>query len=347
MSSLWEKAFSTYQAVVASTDPRVKGWPLMGSPMTMLSIIAGYIYFVKVWGPNWMKGREPFQIKPVLIAYNLIMVALSTFFFILGGSYTYLGPYNWFCQPTSYATDPDSMAVTTLGWWYLLTKMAEFLDTVFFVLTKKFAHISLLHVVHHSTVAWIVWMGVNLGAGGQNAFFPFINCFVHIVMYTYYFLAALGPKVRKYLWWKRYLTQFQMAQFIVGFVHAAIPVFYDCGFPPYFAYILMGQAVMLFFMFRNFYNKTYQGFSYGMQHAAAKRSRQDSRHNGFRRHASQAGLILNRRRTTGSFPTGTGLRQRRPPLNAWWAHHRQTQDNEATQGCHKDCRLFSLGAASE
>ena len=32
-------------------------------------------------------------------------------------------------------------------------------------------------------------------------------------MYSYYFLASLGPRVRPYLWWKRYLTQLQLAQF--------------------------------------------------------------------------------------------------------------------------------------
>ncbi|CAN7998939.1 unnamed protein product [Ixodes hexagonus] len=273
MAAAFDKVVSSYQSVIAATDPRVKTWPLMGSPMTMLSIIAGYVYFVKVWGPNWMKGREPFQLKRVLVAYNLIMVVLSTFFFLAGGQHTYLGDYNWFCQPVNYGTDDNSMAVTRLGWWYLLLKMVEFLDTVFFVLTKKFSHISLLHVVHHSTVAWTVWMGVNFGAGGQNAFFPFINCFVHMVMYTYYCLAAMGPEVRKYLWWKRYLTQFQMVQFVVGFVHAAVPVFYDCGFPPYFAYILMGEAVLLFFMFKNFYDRAYKAAAAAK--AAANKSSQE------------------------------------------------------------------------
>lgn len=37
-----------------------------------------------------------------------------------------------------------------------------------------------------------------------------INSFVHVVMYTYYFLAALGPQMQKYLWWKRYLTRIQI-----------------------------------------------------------------------------------------------------------------------------------------
>ena len=35
---------------------------------------------------------------------------------------------------------------------------------------------------------------------------------------SYYCLAALGPKVRKYLWWKRYLTILQMVSlFVEGF----------------------------------------------------------------------------------------------------------------------------------
>ncbi len=38
----------------------------------------------------------------------------------------------------------------------------------------------------------------------------FLNSFVHVVMYTYYALSAMGPKVQKYLWWKKYLTQFQL-----------------------------------------------------------------------------------------------------------------------------------------
>ena len=39
-----------------------------------------------------------------------------------------------------------------------------------------------------------------------------INSFVHIIMYTYYLLSALGPTVQKYLWWKKYLTTLQMVR---------------------------------------------------------------------------------------------------------------------------------------
>ena len=37
-----------------------------------------------------------------------------------------------------------------------------------------------------------------------------LNSFIHVLMYTYYGLAGLGPHMQKYLWWKRYLTRIQL-----------------------------------------------------------------------------------------------------------------------------------------
>lgn len=46
--------------------------------------------------------------------------------------------------------------------------------------------------------------------GGHSTFFALLNTFVHIVMYFYYMVAAMGPEFQKYIWWKKYLTTFQM-----------------------------------------------------------------------------------------------------------------------------------------
>ena len=37
-----------------------------------------------------------------------------------------------------------------------------------------------------------------------------INCLIHIIMYSYYALSALGPWIRPYLWWKRHITHLQL-----------------------------------------------------------------------------------------------------------------------------------------
>lgn len=52
-----------------------------------------------------------------------------------------------------------------------------------------------------------------LSLGGHSTFFALLNTFVHIVMYFYYMVAAMGPKYQKYIWWKKYLTAFQMVSY--------------------------------------------------------------------------------------------------------------------------------------
>lgn len=54
-----------------------------------------------------------------------------------------------------------------------------------------------------------------------TAFLPaMVNSFIHVLMYSYYGLSALGPAVSKYLWWKKYLTILQLVSFdffLLGF----------------------------------------------------------------------------------------------------------------------------------
>ena len=45
--------------------------------------------------------------------------------------------------------------------------------------------------------------------GGNSVGFALLNSATHVVTYIYYMLAALGPQMKKYLWWKQYLTTLQ------------------------------------------------------------------------------------------------------------------------------------------
>ena len=38
----------------------------------------------------------------------------------------------------------------------------------------------------------------------------FLNSVVHVIMYFYYMVAAMGPKYQKYIWWKKYMTWIQL-----------------------------------------------------------------------------------------------------------------------------------------
>lgn len=126
------------------------------------------------------------------------------------------------------------------------------------MLRKKHNQISTLHVVHHSVVPISVWIGLKFYCGGGNTLFPFLNTGVHCVMYLYYGLAALGPHMQKYLWWKKYLTTLQLAQFALIMILDLHIVITGCAFPKSFLFLNMFHAVLFFYMFLTFYQKSYK-----------------------------------------------------------------------------------------
>lgn len=55
------------------------------------------------------------------------------------------------CAEVDTSTDPDGegMRMARVTWIYFMLKFVEFLDTVFFILRRKFGHVSALQVIHH------------------------------------------------------------------------------------------------------------------------------------------------------------------------------------------------------
>ncbi|XP_025205782.1 elongation of very long chain fatty acids protein AAEL008004-like [Melanaphis sacchari] len=205
-----------------------------------------------------MANRKPMELRNVLIAYNLFQVIFSSWlFYELGISGWLTGRYNFRCEPVDYSNDPMTLRMVNICWWYYFSKFTEFMDTIFFVLRKKDRHISTLHVIHHGVMPMSVWFGVKFTPGGHSTFFGLLNTFVHIIMYAYYLLAALGPNVQKYLWWKKYLTTLQMMQFLAIMLHAFQLLFIDCNYPKAFVWWIGMHAVMFFFLFKEFYKQQY------------------------------------------------------------------------------------------
>lgn len=46
----------------------------------------------------------------------------------------------------------------------------------------------------------------------MGSFHAMINSSVHVVMYLYYGLSALGPVAQPYLWWKKHMTAIQLVR---------------------------------------------------------------------------------------------------------------------------------------
>jgi elongation of very long chain fatty acids protein 1/elongation of very long chain fatty acids protein 7 len=79
-------------------------------------------------------------------------------------------------------------------------------------------------------------------------------------MYGYYFLAALGPHMRPYLWWKKYLTTFQMVQFVCIFLKSLVVVLgvVNCAYPWQFSFLNLLLVTLMFGLFAEFYVQEYR-----------------------------------------------------------------------------------------
>ncbi|KAL3200666.1 hypothetical protein MRX96_012946 [Rhipicephalus microplus] len=199
--------------IVRMGDPRTRDYPLVTNPLFVFPMVAFYLYFVKVAGPRWMKDKKPFgrrQPRPCVQPVH-------------GGNVD---------QGITGYMDDEMRAYYKQGWVFTAVRYADLLDTVFFVLRKKFTHISHLHVIHHTLVTINVWFYTLFAPEGQPALGLALNVAVHVVMYSYYFLTTLGPKVRKYLWWKKYLTAVQIVQFVIMIIHFSIPLTIRVVTPP-------------------------------------------------------------------------------------------------------------------
>ena len=56
-------------------DERVIHFYLMnGGPSKVLLIVCIYLLFVKLIGPKFMKNRAPFNLRPIILIYNSLLV---------------------------------------------------------------------------------------------------------------------------------------------------------------------------------------------------------------------------------------------------------------------------------
>ncbi|XP_017462544.1 PREDICTED: elongation of very long chain fatty acids protein 7-like [Rhagoletis zephyria] len=235
-----------------------------------------YLYFALSLGPWLMRNRKPFEnLKPVMLFYNFTMALLNAYFVFLVLLHCEYGQrfVDW-KYPDRNNNSPKAMYELNMGWYYWITKFFDLLDTVFFVLRKKHeTHLGFLHLYHHTVVPIFGYLCLKHNAVmPATGLFCLINGTIHVIMYSYYGLCLLGPSVRKYLWWKKYITQMQIGQFVFGIFYGIIMVFKQEGYPQFWFWFGMTQPFFFFRLFYNFYKKSYDEKNAAAAKAAASKA---------------------------------------------------------------------------
>ncbi|XP_067636259.1 very long chain fatty acid elongase F-like [Eurosta solidaginis] len=240
-------------------DLRLSTWPLLGAPWPMFTILAVYLFVIKKWGPKLMENQKPLNVKSAMQIYNLIQVALNAYIFTASLRNSYLKPYfHLSCQPYDPKDDsPEMMALAMPAYLYYVSKYMDLIDTIFFLLRKKYRQISFLHVYHHTIMVYGVWNYCTLNYASHFTFTGIINSFVHVCMYSYYFLATKIPN-EQIAPWKRRLTLLQIVQFCTLTLQLSLPIVNNwCGLDLFWVWVAFLQNFFILILFCDFYYKTY------------------------------------------------------------------------------------------
>uniref|UniRef100_A0A2K5SI07 Elongation of very long chain fatty acids protein n=1 Tax=Cebus imitator TaxID=2715852 RepID=A0A2K5SI07_CEBIM len=164
----FDASLSTYfKALLGPRDTRVKGWFLLDNYIP--TFICSVIYLLIVWlGPKYMRNKQPFSCRGILVVYNLGLTLLSLYMFCELVTGVWEGKYNFFCQGTRTAGESDMKIIRVL-WWYYFSKLIEFMDTFFFILRKNNHQITVLHVYHHASMLNIWWFVMNWVPCGHSS----------------------------------------------------------------------------------------------------------------------------------------------------------------------------------
>ncbi|KAL6427790.1 hypothetical protein ACFW04_008309 [Cataglyphis niger] len=238
---------------------RVVDLPLVQSSYYVPFIIFAYLYLVLECGPRFMKNRQPYSLTTFIRLYNLIQIVANTwliYYFIDAGLFTnsYL-----ICRELDYSFNYTPLRLTRGIWYYFLLKILDYVETGIFVLRKKNNQITGLHLYHHVSTLTLTWLGLRYYAISAISLSCTINSFIHMLMYTYYFLATYGPNVQKAIAsFKQWITRAQMAQFVILIVYVSQNFLPACHVVSHWIVLLyIGNLIINFCLFYNFYQKTY------------------------------------------------------------------------------------------
>lgn len=219
-----------------------------------------------------MQNRKPFNLTAIIRIYNVFQVVACIWFVFQAHGMGVRLSYTWQCV---HKKIPVTDTCFNIGWYYMLLRLLELVETVFFVLRKKQNQVSALHVYHHISTASLMWIFLKYSAGkhdirlivnlcnelkispdGMETIIGHINNLVHICMYSYYFLSSFRQLTRFIISFKPILTAIQIIQLVVLIGHCVVAIMPSCGAPKLF-YLQFVNIAILIFMFSRFYIKSY------------------------------------------------------------------------------------------
>jgi len=215
-------------------------------------------------------GSGPFVPQSVLypwkFVYNFIQIYLCSYMTLEALILARRHNYVWFPWTQCNEFNFQQPVIANLIWVYYMSKMLDWLDTLFIILGNKPKQFSFLHVYHHTSVWFMNWLNLVINFDAEIFVSIAWNAFIHVIMYTYYLISMHMPKEKnavtgraKYsVWWKQHLTSLQMTQFLTMNLHGILILYNQCyQVTPRGTALYLGYIMSLFVLFMNFFIRAY------------------------------------------------------------------------------------------
>lgn len=113
-------------------------------------------------------SKKPYKLNKMMIFYNVAMAFLSLKIFMTAVELTYMLGHNFVCEPYTVSYHRLELKLINNNWWYYISKIVEFSDTLFFILRKKNSQLSFLHIYHHSSIFFLCWVVMKWFPSGSG-----------------------------------------------------------------------------------------------------------------------------------------------------------------------------------
>lgn len=237
---------------------RPEGWgssPLADYPLadfnTAAKICIGYLIFVFVGHAVMSRQKGPITgLYPIKFVYNVVQLMLCSYMCIESVVQAVKAGYPLVGCPFDQQRPP----IAFILYVFYLSKILDFLDTMFILAEQRFKQLSFLHVYHHSSIFMFYWLNVHVGYDGDIYLTIVLNGFIHTIMYTYYFVSMHT----KDIWWKSALTSGQMIQFCMMNAQALYLLTAEgVQFPRNMTIAYMFYILTMLYLFAQFFLQTY------------------------------------------------------------------------------------------
>jgi len=250
-------------------------WPLCG----------GIAYIIIIFTLN-SRIKQSYSLRKFTFYHNLFLCLLSLLMFVGVELNVYRviknkGLFYTYCDVPDHPHGTMQTGPMSFWMWvFYASKYYEMIDTVILVFKRR--QLTVVHVYHHFIVPSLFW-GMIYSNTTSHWLLVAANSFIHVIMYYYYMMATLGYE----MWWKKYLTQMQIIQFLLDIMFAWTPLIaifglgtWDCSGKLW--NVAFGTIVGLTFvyLFTAFYVRTYRAARAARAKAEAERVASEAKQKG-------------------------------------------------------------------